>query len=144
MKILFVCKHNRFRSKVAEALFNAKVQNKQEGLFDFYNKNPEIKAESAGVKLDFNPVEEIVNKILGEKGVVISNKVPRMLTKRLADEADKIIITANNVSADGFPKEKTEIWAISDCPEDDTDKIRRIIEEIALKIEELVESLQEK
>jgi len=40
MKILFVCKHNRFRSKVAEAFFNK------------LKKNKKIKAESAGLVLD--------------------------------------------------------------------------------------------
>ena len=58
MKILFVCRHNRFRSKVAEAIFNK------------LNKNKEIQIESAGLILDESRpyVEPVVVSLMKEKG----------------------------------------------------------------------------
>lgn len=69
MKILFVCRHNRFRSKVTDAIFNK------------LNKNPKIKAESRGIILDeLRPyIEKNVIKIIKEKGYKIKGK-PKQLT----------------------------------------------------------------
>ena len=62
MRILFVCKHNKFRSKVAETIFNK------------LNKNQGTEAESAGFTLDeLRPhVEKNVVKIMKEKGYEVN------------------------------------------------------------------------
>lgn len=85
MKILFVCGANVGRSQIAEAFFNK------------YSKKH--KAISAGQHFsetwyygrklkDF--ASDIVN-IMKEKGIDVSEKITKQLTKELADSCDKII-----------------------------------------------------
>jgi len=108
MKILFICKHNRFRSKVAEALFKK------------YNKNKKIKAGSAGTNLDYIPVAENVIKVLKTFGVKKINRKPKKISKKLINNSDLIIIVADNVKKNIFKeyKKKIIVWKISDTSQD--------------------------
>ena len=133
-RILFICKHNRFRSKVAEALLKKEIEERQ-------IKNMEVK--SAGVFLDwmFPYVSENVHKILMEKGMKVEDK-----SREVNDEdtrwADKIIIVADNVSLDLFPKAKREVWKISDCDQSDEEGIRERTEKIAKKVNGLIKKIK--
>lgn len=131
MRILFVCKHNRFRSKVAEAFFNY-----------YDNGNNEIKTR--GVHLDeLRPfVADIVKKVLKEKGIFVKDETPRLIDDKAIKWADKIIIVADNVVLDGFPREKVEVWKIRDAHEADVRDVRRAIEQIEKMVRKLVEELQ--
>ncbi|MEM4230614.1 MAG: low molecular weight phosphatase family protein [Candidatus Pacearchaeota archaeon] len=132
MKILFVCKHNRFRSKVAECIFNK------------LNKNPENWAESAGLLMDISRpyIEENVIKIMKEKGYDIKG-APRQLTKNLVKEFDVIVIVANNLEPEFFSDFKGKIikWNIKDCDACDIKSIKEIIDEIEKKVTEFVNIL---
>ena len=130
MNVLFICKHNRFRSKAAEVLFN------------FYNQNKKNKAKSAGIHLDVMNVAENVHRVLREKGIENVDNLPRAVDKKLIKWADKIIIVADNVSAEGFPMGKTETWEISDCDQGDLEGIRERVEKIELKVKDLLERLK--
>ena len=102
MRILFVCKHNRFRSKVAEAFFNK------------YNKNSENEVKSAGIALDFmRPyVAEDVFKILEDMGVKIGDTQSKEIDKDLINWADKVVIVADNIDEGMFGDKKVEIWNV--------------------------------
>ena len=82
--ILFVCKWNRFRSKIAEAFFNK------------YNRNENYKARSAGVVRGHLPLNK--NEVSGAKkfGINLGER-PRGLTSELMGWQDIIIIVANDV-----------------------------------------------
>ncbi|MBI2629643.1 hypothetical protein HYW76_00930 [Candidatus Pacearchaeota archaeon] len=127
MKILFVCKHNRFRSKVAEAIFD-KLNNK------------DIEVKSAGIKMDElrKYVAENVHKIMKEKGYKIKDEVSRVADKNVIDWADKIVIVANDVGVETFPRDKTEVWVTEDADEKDYDTIKKIIEKIEERVKKLV------
>lgn len=106
MKLLFVCKYNRFRSKVAECIFNA------------LNVDKNVHAESAGLLMDASRqyIEKNVLKIMNEKGYGLRG-VPRQLTSRLVKDFDVVVIVADNVNKEFFHGFKGKIvkWKISDC-----------------------------
>ena len=144
MNILFVCKHNIFRSKVAEAYFK-KV-----------NKNKSINASSSGIiKADvFSDVEKRLTKFLREiaKGFGMDIKGnSKLLSISLLKKQDMIIITANDVPAEIFnnkfylkPDLKVVVWKIPDVKKGKDNKlvIKKSIEKIMKKVEELVEELK--
>ncbi|MDO8622834.1 MAG: hypothetical protein Q7R52_01190 [archaeon] len=158
MKILFVCKHNRFRSKVAETIFNSLTKSKN------------LKSESAGLIMDdAHPyIEPIVLKLVNEKGYEMKNRLPRQLDRRLLGKFDLLIITANDVNPTFFhdvqninfgspknPKNKIKNktpgffgfkkkifhWKILDCDCSDSRCIKKSIDEIEVHIKELIKDL---
>src|SRR3989338_89873 len=85
MKILFVCKHNVFRSRVAEEYFNK------------INKNKNIEATSMGIIMGGGPDREqieIAQKLLG---IEIIKRKPMALTIPAMLKADIIIVVANDI-----------------------------------------------
>jgi len=132
MKILFVCKHNRFRSKVAEAFFKK------------YNKNNKIKAKSCGIGLDYIPVAENVIKVLKIFGVKRVNRHPEKINNELINKSDLIVIVANNINKNIFKKYKKKIivWKISDTSQDNYPGILRRTRIIKKKVKSLIKSLK--
>ena len=140
MNILFICKHNRFRSKVAEALFKK------------YNKNKNIKVKSAGVDLDYLPVARSVINMLRGFGIREIDRNPHKLTKKLIEWSDLIVIAANNVSKnkieyqikkiDDERKRKIVKWIIYDTKQNNLDRILEISEGIDKKVRKLVRRLK--
>jgi len=84
MKILFVCRYNRFRSKVAEAYFN-KV-----------NKNDFIKTNSAGIYGGWYPLDKLQVKIAKKYKIKMEGK-PESLSFKKVKDADLIILVADDV-----------------------------------------------
>jgi protein-tyrosine-phosphatase len=118
--ILFICKHNIFRSRVAEILFNK------------LNKNKNYRASSAGI-VKWN------NKDLkGDKGFEAERRVAKKmglelnphskpLTSSLLKKTDIVIIVADDVPKAVFQKEKSFsgriiVWKIPDVKENDKEK----------------------
>lgn len=132
MKILFICKHNRFRSKVAEALFKK------------YNKNKKIKAGSCGTNLDYILVAKNVVKVLKIFGVKRVNRYPRKISKKLINDSDLIVIVANNINKNIFKKYKKKIivWKISDTSQDDYSGILKRARLIEKKVNNLIKGLK--
>ena len=126
MNILFVCRHNRFRSKVAEAVFNK------------LNKKSRYKAKSAGL-IKGVPVAVIVKKIAKENGFSIKGNT-NGLSEKLMRWADIFVIVADDVPVEIFERykkfgKKVIVWKIKDVSQNDEKSIRRIFLEIKNKIE---------
>ncbi len=89
MKILFVCRGNVGRSQIAEALFS-KIA-------------PQHEVLSAGTKLsgpeqplgELRPGTDIVIDAMKEIGMDISNYRRKEVTKKMADDADKIVMVVD-------------------------------------------------
>lgn len=132
MNILFVCKHNRFRSKVAEAIFNSLV-------------NGKARAESRGLFLDeIRPyVEESVINVMKDKGYEISGK-PKQLGFQEMKNFDVLAVISNGIEKEFFDnfKKKILIWNISDTDAKDIVRIKEIVNEIELKIKDLILELK--
>jgi protein-tyrosine-phosphatase len=133
LRVLFICKHNRFRSKVAEALFKKYIKDKI--------KNKSIIAESAGIKLDEKRpyVAPNVKKALKKFGVKKVDNTPRKVTKFQLKRADLIITVANDIKLKIRGK-KIVRWKISDVTQKDYNGILKR----AKRIDKLVKKLARK
>ena len=89
MKTLFICKHNRFRSKVAEGIFN--------------KLSKENKAKSAGLILDKSRpyICKNVLDVMKEKGYKIIGG-SKVLDKNKLKDYGLIVIVADNVDKKSF------------------------------------------
>jgi protein-tyrosine-phosphatase len=129
MNLIFVCKYNRFRSRVAEAYFK------------HINKNKNIHVSSAGVFKGEPVVKNVIN--LGNKYGINTNGEPRGLREDEFVKSDLIVIVANNVPASLFKRfKKVIVWKIPDTTQGNKDRIEEIMKEIFKKVDVLVERLR--
>ena len=137
MNLLFVCKHNRFRSKAAEALFR------------HHYKGESVKTKSAGLIADImHPyVGRNVFLVLKGKGISIRDDGAKRVDDFILKWADKIVIVADNVSPDMFrgkdfiAGKPIIFWDIPDVSENDMNGIIRRVNEIEKRVLELIKSL---
>ena len=137
MKILFVCKYNRFRSKVAEAYFKT------------INKNKSILAEGVGfIKVDkkLDSKEKKRNFLIKKNfGIAVKGRSIGMKGSLLV-EADKIIVVADDVPKMMFNyrlwKDKVEIWKSKDEDKANEQNINKIVKFIISKVNKLVNDLK--
>lgn len=132
MKILFVCKHNRFRSKVAEAFFKK------------FNKNKRNRADSAGVFKGIPASYNVIN-IGKELGIKIS-KFTCGLKEEMLSDYDLIVIVGDNIDPKIFDdkrkKRKIIVWKIPDTSQDNKKQILEISQQIGKKVKNLVRELK--
>lgn len=131
MKILFVCKHNRFRSKVAEGLFNQ------------LNKNKKIKVSSAGL-FKGNPLSKRIMSSAKRNDLTIIG-TPRAMSDKLLEGTDILVNVASNVPSEVFNHRKNLkviSWNIKDISSKEhyAQKTDRVIEKIRKKVERLVKN----
>ncbi len=101
--------YNRFRSKVAEAMFL------------HYCKNKKIEVKSAGMRTDFlhlHMAKQVID-ILNAKGIKALDNGSRLVDEGLINWADKIVVVADNVSPEIFPAKKVLQWSVPDASEHD-------------------------
>lgn len=136
-----ICKYNRFRSRVAEAYFNKR------------NKNPNIKAESAGIIQGWFPLDKIETEVAKEFDLNIIGQ-PRALSTQLLRQQDKVIIAANNVPSSLFEKVMVAdntplsfkgnnliVWEVPDEEKGNKENIRKIIKSIIANVDKLIKEL---
>ncbi len=127
--ILFVCVENAGRSQIAEAFAN------------HYGKG-KVMASSAGVMLA-ERVNPVVVEAMKEKGIDISMNKPKLLTTKMAEEADKIITMGCSVEQIcPAPLLKNVIdWALEDPKGKPIEKVREIRDEIEKRVLKLIAEL---
>jgi len=125
-RVLFVCVENAGRSQMAEAFAN------------HYGKG-KLVASSAGVMLA-DKVNPLAVEVMKEKGIDISMNKPKLLTTKMAEEADQIITMG--CSVEKFcpaPLLKNVIdWGLEDPKGKPIEKVRKIRDEIEAKILKLI------
>ena len=123
--VLFVCVHNAGRSQMAEAFFNRIVEGKANGF-------------SAGTQIT-ETINPLVVEAMQEIGIDISREKPKLLTLDMMDRADKVITMGCGVEgvcpASFIP---TEDWKLEDPAGKPVEIVRRIRDEIKLKVEKLI------
>ena len=137
-KILFGCKHNVFRSKIAEAYLK-KINN---------DKN--LVVTSAGL-IKGKKLNKNVLTVAKEFGMNLKGS-PKGLDSYLVSQQNFIVIVADDVpnifdrkEYIDFRKTKVLVWKIPDNPNGKNPiKIRQITKAIMKKVEELNRSLQKK
>jgi len=132
MKILFICKYNRFRSRIAAEYFKK------------INKNKNIKIDSAGL-IKGNSVDKGEVKVLKEFGININGK-PKALSSKLLETQDLIIIVANDVPKQVLKCHSKKIinWKIKDATRASRKQIIPIVKKIIKKTERLNKRLEKK
>lgn len=133
MKILFICKHNVLRSKIAEAYLK--------------RLDKKAKVKSAGLIAGGSPLYDNEKKILKSYGFNF-NKESNCLSRSLINWADMIIIIADDIPKKifgnrNFQTEKNiRIWRIKDSFAGASDKqIEEIITKIMKRVVKLTEEL---
>lgn len=128
-KVLFVCVENAGRSQMAEAFVN------------HYGKG-KIVASSAGVMLA-QRVNSVVVETMKEKGIDISMNKTKLLTMKMAEEADQIITMGCSVAKFcPAPLLKNVIdWGLEDPKNKPIEKVRQIRDEIEKRVLELISEL---
>ena len=139
MNILFICKYNRFRSKVAEVYFKK------------INKNKNIKIKSAGII----KINKSLDSLEKKRNIYLLKKFGFKLkarTKNVSVDlllwADKIIIVADDVPKRLFDskkwKNKLEFWKVADENADKKPNIDKSVKTIINKTDKLVKKLEKK
>jgi arsenate reductase (thioredoxin) len=129
-KVLFVCVENAGRSQMAEAFFRKYAPS-------------QFQAISAGTKPS-EKVNPIVVQVMREVGIEIQNNQPKLLTNQVIDDATS---TVNMGCIDKeacpalFVKEILD-WNISDPKGKEIDQVRKIRDEIEVKVKEFVKNLK--
>jgi len=136
MKILFICKYNAFRSRIAEEYFNQ------------INKNQKIKSISRGLITGGDSdkeQKELAKKILG---INIGKRKPLPLRIQDLLESDLIVVVANDIPKIifnykfGILSKKVLIWRIRDEQMKNKDNIKKIIFLIKKRVDKLNERLR--
>jgi protein-tyrosine-phosphatase len=130
MNILFVCRYNRFRSKIAEALFRK------------LNKDKKIKVKSAGV-IKGNKISSAIKRSVKEFGIRIDSE-PEGLSSELLCWQDLIVVVADDVPLElfkGKEGKRVKVWKIKDTSEGNLDSMKKIIIKIQDKVKLLIKEL---
>jgi len=104
MKVLFLCRMNKFRSPIAEALFNQTY--------------PKHTATSAGSEEadegDLLPGRTV--EALKEECIDVSSQKSKIVTKEMVEDADKVIVLCEKKYCPDFVLEsnKVEHWFVHD------------------------------
>jgi arsenate reductase len=130
-KILFICVENAGRSQMAEAFAN------------YYGKD-KVAASSAGVVLA-DRVNPAVVEAMKEKRIDISVNKPKLLTTKMAEEADTIITMGCSVEKYcPTPLLQNVIdWDLEDPKGKPIEKVREIRDEIDRRVRKLIAEFEE-
>lgn len=98
-------------------------------------------AESAGT-MPSKEVDPVVGKVMKEIGMDISGNRPRLITQDMVDGADRVITMGCSID-EACPANfiVAEDWGLDDPKDKDIDEVRRIRDEIRVKVRELLTRL---
>lgn len=118
---------------MAECILNNTIQ----------GSGKDINVKSRGLRKDYSRpyIARNVVLTLKELGFSLSDSSSEIINEFDITWADKIIIVADNISKDIFPKDKSEYWDISDCDETDLLCIQKVISKINSKVEFFLKGL---
>ena len=129
--ILFVCVHNSGRSQMAEAFFHHLAKGKGQ-------------AYSAGTQ-PADKVNPVVIEAMREVGINISKNRPKALTIDMVEKADKMITMGCSPEAGALcPASfiETEDWALEDPKGKTLEQVRKIRNEIKVRVTKLLNELE--
>ncbi len=127
--VLFICVHNSGRSQMAEAFFNQMAQGK-------------AKAISAGSQ-PADKVNPTVVEVMREVGIDISRNKPKLLTLEMM-EGIALAITMGCENACPYTTVETRDWALEDPKDKPIEEVRKIRDEIKIRVTNLIKEMIEK
>src|SRR4051794_27444353 len=125
--VLFVCVHNAGRSQMAAALLDhyahGRVTVRSAGSAPADQLNPDVVAAMA------------------ELGIDLSKEFPKPLTDEAVQAADVVITMGCGDACPIYPGKRYEDWELDDPAEAERDGVRRIRDEIAGRVQRLLDEL---
>jgi protein-tyrosine-phosphatase len=130
--VLFVCKANRGRSVMSQALFEQAAGGRHRA----------ISAGSEAVAVG-GPHPQVV-EAMREIGIDVSAQHPQRLTTELAAEADAVVTMGCGDACPAIPgkKQLRVDWDLPDPKDRSLDEVRITRDEIAVRVEQLVIELE--
>ncbi len=126
-EVLFVCVHNAGRSQMAAALLERYAAGR-------------VHIRSAGSE-PASSLNPRVVEAMGEIGLDISREYPKPLTDDYVRAADVVITMGCGDTCPIYPGKRYEDWELDDPAGQDLDTVRRIRDEINVRIKKLVGEL---
>jgi arsenate reductase len=126
-EVLFVCVHNAGRSQMAAALLDRYADGR-------------VTVRSAGS----DPADRINPRVVAameEIGLDVSREFPKPLTSDAVQAADVVITMGCGDACPIYPGKRYEDWELDNPADADLDGVRRIRDEIARRVERLVDEL---
>jgi len=127
VNVYFVCRQNAGRSQIARALFERAAGGRHE-------------ARSAGSTPADRVHPEIV-EAMGELGVDLAGRVPRRLTREDAEWADVVVTMGCGDACPVIPGKSYRDWELEDPASRGVETARRVRDEIARRVDALLEEL---
>jgi arsenate reductase (thioredoxin) len=129
-EVLFVCDHNAGRSQMAAGLLNKRAEGK-------------VHVRSAGSTpaAELNP--RAVEAML-EIGIDISQEFPKPVSDEFVKAADVVITMGCGDACPIYPGKRYEDWELDDPAGQDLQTVRRIRDEIDVRVRALVSELAAK
>ncbi len=127
MRALFVCLHNAGRSQMSEALFTRDAGGRHH-------------ARSAGTTPGERVHPEVV-EAMRELDVDLADQVPQALSQELAEWADVVVTMGCGDECPYVPGKRYVDWELDDPAGRPIEEVRRIRDEIARRVDELVAEL---
>src|SRR5215218_9859051 len=124
---LFVCLHNAGRSQISQALFERAAAGRHRAL-------------SAGTTPADRVHPEVV-EVMGELGIDLADREPKLLTRELAEQADVVVTMGCGDECPYIPGRRYIDWDLEDPKGRPLDEVRATRDEIAAKVAGLVEEL---
>ncbi len=125
--VLFVCLHNAGRSQMSEALFERAAAGRHDAL-------------SAGTA-PAEHVHPVVVDVMRELGIDVSDRVPQLLTRELAEQADVVVTMGCGDECPYIPGKRYLDWDLPDPAGRPVDEVRTTRDEIAGRVKALVAEL---
>ncbi len=126
-RALFVCLHNAGRSQMSQALFERVADGRHE-------------ASSAGTTPAAQVHPEVI-AVMSELGLDLSARRPQLLTRELAEQADLIVTMGCGDECPYIPGKRYLEWDLADPKGTPIAEVREIRDEIARRVEALVQEL---
>ncbi|HSK50942.1 MAG TPA: arsenate reductase ArsC [Solirubrobacterales bacterium] len=124
---LFVCLHNAGRSQISQALFERAAGGRHEG-------------RSAGTTPGERVHPEVV-EAMDELGIDLRDRRPKLLTAADAEWADVVVTMGCGDECPFVPGVRYLDWDLPDPKEQPVDAVRATRDQIATRVEALVEEL---
>jgi len=125
--VLFVCLHNAGRSQMSQALFERAAAGRHQ-------------ARSAGTTPGERVHPEVV-EVMSELGVNLADRKPKLLSVEDAEWADVVVTMGCGDECPYVPGVRYLDWDLADPKGRPLDEVRATREEIARRLEALVEEL---
>lgn len=125
--VLFVCVHNAGRSQMAAGYLRA-----------LGGDNVQVLSAGSAPGSAVNPVAV---EAMAEEGIDISEAIPAMLTTESVRESDVVITMGCGDACPIFPGKRYEDWVLDDPAGQGIDAVRRIRDEIRVRVITLLEEL---